>query len=377
MTIKLRDFLKATPYTQKNIAGFLDGDVFHYWESSNPRLPAYINCSQSCPMTVRKIYTNYTNSKTSWVRFGSPSVKGLTSLQSETGDGAKLVTLEKHDPRIWPLSMRANGGSAPFPEGGLHAAAVEVASRDPDTYVRGGAKDGSHKTGVTRSLRYYMLAAYGLLDKSSGDAFAGLGNYVATLLVGDTGTILAAGINTGSYRHAEVSMLISYFRQNPTAQQLPAKSVVFSTLTPCEQCTAYLKEARAPDTQIYFGQFDSGKFGKAGAEISKRLADQMDGPKAILDKAIDEAAGGVASDAGAGAVYKTVIANGLTSCMGSGSIASQISDSEEARRILKGANAALMEKATRVRSDIAEEQAKGAALTYLTTWLSRASQSYL
>ena len=35
-------------------------------------------------------------------------------------------------------------------------------------------------------------------------------------------------MNVGSFMHAEVSMLLSYFINNPAEQKLPEKSMVFS-----------------------------------------------------------------------------------------------------------------------------------------------------
>jgi len=85
-----------------------------------------------------------------------------------------------------------------------------------------------------------------------------LTGYVGALLVSDQGKILAAGINIGSYRHAEVSMLLSYVRKNPTAAKIPENTIIFSILTPCKGCTGHLTLAKSSNCVIYFGQKDTG-----------------------------------------------------------------------------------------------------------------------
>ena len=91
-----------------------------------------------------------------------------------------------------------------------------------------------------------------------------------------TGAILAAGINTGSYRHAEVSLLLSWFRDHPEARALPPKSIVLSTLTPCRQCTRYLSLAMAPDTLVRFDEADAGRSGRVGERIAEPLGARTD-----------------------------------------------------------------------------------------------------
>ena len=79
------------------------------------------------------------------------------------------------------------------------------------------------------------------------------------------------GSTPGSYRHAEVSLLLSWFRDHPEARTLPAKSIVLSTLTPCRQCTRYLSLAKAPDTLIRFDEADAGRSGRVGERIAEPI----------------------------------------------------------------------------------------------------------
>lgn len=149
----------------------------------------------------------------------------------------------------------------------MHAAALaSTADTDPSE-----DHGGRGVPALARSLRLYALATRTLIASSALSGFAGVHDHVGAILVSDAGAILAARINTGSYRHAEVSLLLSWFRDNPEARTLPAKSIVLSTLIPCRQCTRYLSLAKAPDTLVRFDEADEGRSGRVGERIAERI----------------------------------------------------------------------------------------------------------
>jgi len=276
MTTTVSQFLAQNKYqdfNKLNVAGYIhrqgEGYNFSYYESDNPSLPAVINMLEDDYLTGRDdIYTNLPIGH--WITvYRGRQVKCTGTPRSNSDDGKKVITPKLLTPKPWPKKIIGVETAAPLTDG-LHFAAKKIMDN-------AGEPRPGRNLGLVNSLRYYMLATYSLLDISGEESFQGLNNYVAAMLVSDKGEILASGINTGSYRHAEVSMLIDYFRKNPTANKLPAKSIVFSTLTPCLQCTNYLKDTKAHDTIIYFGQEDTGKLGKIGKSISAALSEKTEG----------------------------------------------------------------------------------------------------
>ena len=367
MPVKLHDYVKAQDLSKGTIAGYLSRDkkTFNVWRSTNPAVPAFIYALEGGGQK-EKIYSNYPNSP--WVAPAGPAaVKGTVSLDPNKDDGARMVDVVEMTSRKMPKRVTGSASKAPL-SGGLHAAASAVSGGDRSM------TNGSETKGLKQSLRYYMLAAYSLLNVSQEHSYGGLGNYVGALLVSDRGEILAAGLNTGSYRHAEVSMLLSYFRRFPTAKKLPAKSIVFSTLTPCKQCTGYLSAVKANDTVIYFGQSDTGKDGKAGEKIASKISEKLDAPagrsKDALLADIEGTGGeGVASDASTSGIHKVKIAAGLTSCLASGSIAKQVGKSDTSRAVLKSASDALIHKTLKDRAGGKEDEIKQKVLEHITYWL--------
>jgi len=225
-----------------------------------------------------------------------------------------------------------------------------------------------------------MLATYSLVDISSAEGYEGLKNYVGALLVSDQGQILAAGINTGSFRHAEVSMLLSYFRNNPTAIKVPENSVIFSTLTPCKGCTGFLSVTKSSNCVIYFGQEDTGKDGKVGKKISTQLSEKTKAPvgrskeklpgEIDTDDTEDTEGKGVVAIGTASEIHKVQVDKGLTSCMGAGSIATQIGKAKHAKEVLRSGSEALIHKMLKTRAATdAESEVKHAVLTYIGQWL--------
>lgn len=374
MPQKLYDFFQTpsvkTPTGGANIAGFIDGKNFKYYESSSTKLPAVVNALQAKAKSNKA--TIYTNSlEALWIKhYPLIKVKHMDALKSAEGDGAVEVTPVVQVTKKWPRRLGAMALAAPLAGGGLYAAAAGL-SKDLDLPA------GSRKKGLARALRYYMLAAYSLVDISSEESYEGLRNYVGALLVSDQGKILAAGINTGSYRHAEVSMLLSYFRDNPTATTIPERSIIFSTLTPCRGCTGYLSAARSTDSVIYFGQEDTGKDGKVGARISAQLSAKTKEPhgqsKDILPGSVDvEDVGGdgVVSGGSISSIHKIQVDKGLASCMGEGSIATQIGKAKESRALIRSSSDALVHKMLKSRQGGDDEHAvKDAVLHYIGQWL--------
>jgi tRNA(Arg) A34 adenosine deaminase TadA len=118
---------------------------------------------------------------------------------------------------------------------------------------------------VSRARRAYMLAAFCLLKKYGyTKASQTMGHNIASILVKEDGEVIGWGVNTAEYRHAEVSTLISYFRRNPTAKKLPKRSVLFTTLQPCEMCANFIKSCSdANETRVWFAQDDTGMHGNS------------------------------------------------------------------------------------------------------------------
>jgi tRNA(Arg) A34 adenosine deaminase TadA len=356
-----------TPAGGNNVAGFIDGDTFKYFESDNLMLPAVINA-----LEIKERVWIYTNSIVPlWIKnYPGIKVRFMDRLQANEGDGSSMVTPVLQTTKKWPRQLSALALPAPLPEGGLHAAAAGL-SKALDLPA------DSREKGLARALRYSMLATYALVDISAAEAYEGLKNFVGALLVSDKGQILAAGINTGSFRHAEVSMLLTYFRNNPAATKIPENSVIFSTLTPCKGCTGYLSVAKSSNCVIYFGQEDTGKDGRAGnaisTQISKSTKEPLGQSKAALPGAAEPgkvSGEGVVSVGSASGVYKIQVDKGLSSCMGDGSIATQIGTARNAREVLNSASEALIQKMLKTRSSGTLESAvKTAVLQHIGQWL--------
>jgi tRNA(Arg) A34 adenosine deaminase TadA len=363
MTTTIKTFMALPKYKKPdalNVAGYLVGDEFHYVESTNPALPAAVNI-----LALKSSATVYTNLKHGhWTKtYKDVKTWPYPTEWPPTHEAFKQVTPRKlADAALPAASLTLPTLPAPL-GGGLYLAAQGLKT----DYA-----DGTLAKGLARSLRYYMLAAYSLLDRCSLSAHTGLGNYVSALMVSDRGEILSAGINTGSYRHAEVNMLLGYFRHHGTSPKFPENAVVFSTLTPCEQCTKYLRDTKSTKSVIYFGQSDTGKMGKKGEKISSKIGEKTKEPRgaavgtpSIVLTDPDENVT-VIQDA---AIIKSQMASGLASCMGPGSIAEQIGASEKAKELLSQASYGLVHKAEKTRGGSAEDQAKAAVIQYLQQWL--------
>lgn len=346
----------------RNIAGYLTGDDEFLWVS-RPRqsvLPAaayladYI-VAQGWSLRNTNIYTSLPANH--WITTYFKNIKTV-------GD-AKGVRYESYDSRVslddtaGTLELKLFSGfdqaPAPIPGGGLYEAAEKGLTLSIEQQ---GKLTGSRRARI-RALRYYMLAAYSLLGLCKRMGYEG-GNYVAAMMVSDTGQVLSFGVNNGqaagSFHHAEVNMLLSYFDANRDSVKYPDKTIIFSTLTPCAQCTAYLKDARPANSFIYFGQMDTGSMGMAGAEGG-------------FSKAFDALTKPVrGSELNVGVVNKFQISSGLANCMSaSKSIATQIGNADPSA-YLETALSALERKSEKAR-DGEESEIKGSVLAYLRAFV--------
>lgn len=339
----------------RNIAGYLDGANNFVWVD-RPR----VSVLPAAAYLADYIVKNGWNLRKSTIYTSLPANHWITTYFNniKTFGQAGSATYEK----INATSLDANGGelklnlfsgfdqgSAPIPGGGLYEAAELGLALSPEKQA---ALTGSRHARV-RALRYYMLATYALLGLCKRKGYEG-GNYVAAMMVGDDGQIISYGVNNGqsagSFHHAEVNMLLSYFDANRNSVRYPEKTIVFSTLTPCAQCTAYLKEARPQKSFIYFGQMDTGKSGAVGAEGGFSVA---------LDNLTKPVRG---SEVNEGVINKFQISTGIESCMtGGGMIAAQIG-SDDPAAYLETAIFALEKKSEKTRSGGTPEQKEDVAI---------------
>lgn len=367
----LRKFFAKKEYANHkvmNVAGYVKDGKLHYIESDNPRLPAAVALLESREAKNFPIFTNLPAEH--WL-MTYKSRKGRTPYLLKSGD----FNLPKHkgvyNPDVTlqdvsseiaiktPFKARA---VAPPLSGGLYAAAKAVADRGKPT-----APD-EDRSPEEKVLRYYMLATFALLSLCKEFSYKGLGNYVAAMMVGDDGSIISAGVNTGSFRHAEVTMLMNYFAKNPKAKSIPEQTVVFSTLCPCGQCSKYLEDSRAVESVIYFSQMDTGPTGKAGAEGGKALefGQVTKAARGVIDAGL--AAAAPPSTSG---LKKIGIADILGTCIDSSkpNIAGQLGNLPDALKTMDSAVTALENKVAKERGDGAEAQIKQKVLLYLAEWL--------
>ena len=364
MPVSLHDFLRTDRHGD-DIAGYLEpGDPaagaphrFVHWRSSNPMLPAFVNCLEGGG-DMRRIYTDRESAP--WVRPRGPGVKRRAVLRPDVGDGALPIEPVPMTTRSWPARVSVPVGPAPL-SGGLHATALSASSesRTGPAHDRVGRDAAGHGRPAepVRALGQYVLAVRTLIAASASSGFAGVHDHVGAILVDDAGAVLAAGINTGSYRHAEVSLLLSWFRDHPRARTLPAKCTVFTTLTPCRQCTRYLTLAKAPDTLVRFDEADAGRSGRVGERIAERIASGVD-PAGDSEFGSEFGSGG--ADATREAERRAVRNAGEGG-------RSRIDRAREARRTL-------LDAAERSRgADPRGRSAEAAVLAYLARWVRTAT----
>jgi tRNA(Arg) A34 adenosine deaminase TadA len=122
--------------------------------------------------------------------------------------------------------------------------------------------DNTPHVGYHTVHRIYLMAAYSLLrlhDVTTPD-----GKYVAAILVGKEGKILAWGLNTNASNkslHAEVNMLQSFhkYKQQPLGRSgLPEGCRIYSTLQCCKMCSGMVVASmrKADSIRVYYGMSD-------------------------------------------------------------------------------------------------------------------------
>lgn len=361
----------AGPAATSVAAALVNGDELHYFESPHTMIPAaayMLNCST---YKNKDLFTNL--APNNWIlEYTKRSVRHTGQYRdSRRRDvSAKQVQLKPIASLDLPPLLTYPDNSAPL-AGGLYDAAKAAVGRKA-------LPDRSTVSVNEKLLRYYMLAAYSLVAMSAEMDYEGLGNHVGTIMVDDNGKIIAAGVNTGYYRHAEVTTLIDYFSKNSGATKFPERTIVFSTLTPCEQCTKYLETSAPTESVIYFGQLDTGSSGKAGLRLGPALSSVTKAPRGV-EKVREEIAvtdsdadpSGVASTITRTSIHKTQLSAKLSSCVdsGQGNIAKQITQSAVATATMRSAADSLIRKAFKARGDGEDDAAKSKVLQYLTSWL--------
>ncbi len=241
------------------------------------------------------------------------------------------------------MALRIGGrflgdGPGPIGGGGLGAAAKTVAAR-PAMADPGKGRDKA----IERALRYYALASYAVISRARHHSMM-LGNYVGAILVSDSGRIMGWGFNSTSYHHAEVNLTLAYLMANPGATALPANSVVFSSLTPCKQCATLLQTVRKDTNTIFYGQYDSGEFGKVGADTSAKI-DTVTKPVVVGAKPA-----------------RTEVAKTLTSEVAKSNIAKNIGESAQAKDLIDKTLDEIGRRALKERKAEDPEQAVKAAV---------------
>jgi tRNA(Arg) A34 adenosine deaminase TadA len=345
----LADAFKALAGTEYNVAGYLEGNsgstVLRYIRTKNVNTPAVAIVLDSVPETARPVYTNL--SPDHWIlTYTGKDVVCVTPAHSQLVNSATAID----SPKL-ALVGGDRASTQPITGGGLYGAAERLCS----------GKKGTTKSehALEAVVRYYMLAAYSLLGICA-DAGYSDGNYIAAIMVDDKGSILSFGVNSGWFHHGEVNMLLNYFSKsgNGLKTTYPENTIVFSTLTPCRQCTKYLLATKPAKSIIYIGQEDTGDFGKEGADHFSFL-DQVTKPPRMV------------SPVTGSALHKVEIHSHLSSKMvkGKGTTASQIG--KNCKQALLGSANTLVKKTLKDRSgkDPEEQAIKDGVLSYLTYWL--------
>jgi tRNA(Arg) A34 adenosine deaminase TadA len=344
--------------TGKNIAGYVPTGTseLNYFVSDNVNLPAVAYLLDSIPECKKALIFTDLPDKHWILTYTGRTVKRVADLGSLSPKDKRKVPDIKSTKELTGLRLKTLAGdraiTAPIPGGGLYDAALRLKGSGG----KGTPATGRNK-GLERALRYYMLGAYSLLGLCA-DAGYSEGNYIAAVMVNDKGSILSFGVNTGWFHHGEVNMLLNYFSKdgNKTSETFAENTIVFSTLTPCQQCTNYLLACKPTKSHIYIGQEDTGEFGKAGAAHFEFLDKVTKAPMLLP----------IQGDALRGRAVHSHLASKMSE--GEGTIASKIG--ENCKTILKGTVNAIDHKLHKSRDTSSEEQAiKEAVLHYLGMWL--------
>lgn len=374
-TPTVKSFLEGAKYTGPTAtsvaAALVNGTELHYFESPHTMVPAAAFMLNSSTYKNKDLYTNL--APNNWIlEYTKRSVRhqGQYTDSKRRDVSTKQVQLKPIASLDLPPLLSYPDLTGPL-SGGIYAAAKAAVGRKA-------MPDRSSVSVHEKLLRYYMLAAYSLVAMSAEMDYEGLGNHVGTIMVDDNGKIISAGVNTGYYRHAEVTTLIDYFSKNSSATKFPERTVVFSTLTPCEQCTKYLETSAPTESVIYFGQLDTGPSGKAGLRLGPALSSVTKPPRgvekveetvAVTDSDADPS--GVASTITRTSIRKTQVSSQLASCVDAkqSNIAKQITESAVAAATMRSAADSLVRKAFKERGDGEDDAAKSKVLQYLTSWL--------
>jgi deoxycytidylate deaminase len=339
----------------KSIAAYLDPPGSGIAAAVKPTLRYHVSNHSAVPAAAamfdaledrRLVYTNLaadtwltTYMKAQLVHMGN--VAGCTDLKAWQ---RKSVDWEIENVVVAPhMALRVGGrflGDTPGPiaGGGLGAAAKEVAARPAAADAGSGRKKA-----IERALRYYALASYAVISRARHHSTM-LGNYVGAILVSDSGRILGWGFNSTSYHHAEVNLTLAYLMANNGATALPANSVVFSSLTPCKQCAKLLETVRGGTNTIFYGQYDSGEFGKIGAATSAKI-DSVTKPVVVGAKPA-----------------RTQVAGTLDTEVAKSNIAKNIGESTNAKDLIDKTLAEIGRRVGKARDADDEEQAVKAAV---------------
>lgn len=265
------DLEKTYPRETHNIAGYIQQGTFKYHISSNENLPAAVVVFDKVGKKQGLVYTNI--KKSHWIyTYTGDSGEGDKTLEYSGESNATASEKDTMGAGKGEVRLYAGEGRNPGPlgnAGGLFEAAKAL--HDSETPVKYGKTDPHTRTrGLHRALRFYMLAAYALLGKCAEGDYGG-GNYIAALLVDDKGKIVSYGVNSGWFHHGETNMLLNYFRAHAADGKFPSNTIVFSTLTPCKQCSKYLQSTRPDDSVIFIGQEDTGSRGSEGEKFGVHL----------------------------------------------------------------------------------------------------------
>jgi pyrimidine deaminase RibD-like protein len=236
------------------------GDLYYYEADSLTPIPpsvyVWAYTSGRDLAVFKEIMTNY---PVSWVNTYSPWEGDYRRWERE--DYVKTISLASLYAKNWDQFDLKGLGAKP----GLTALYADTLS-----YAE------------SRARRAYMLAAFCILKKHGRKTYhKSEGHNIGSLLVGNDGEILSWGVNTGGFCHAEVNTILGYFAKNPTADRLPAKSTLFTTLKPCLMCSTLIKNTQntGSDAKIWFGMIDEGKQG--GTPLLGDKANEFDGEDVV------------------------------------------------------------------------------------------------
>jgi tRNA(Arg) A34 adenosine deaminase TadA len=377
--------LAAADGGSRNIAGYLETTStvtktakLHYVATKNLNLPAaayVLDTMKTLSSPKAKVYTNL------------PADHWLTTYTDRTmviaGDGLEKTTnvTEAVEIPAPTLSLIAGDrlGSTPV-SGGLFDAALSLYNARTPVAVDGLGEQAAAQSrfdtggpgstggesdelrGKKQALRYYMLAAYALLAICNESDHGG--NFIAALMVNDQGQIVSYGVNskgiTNPWHHGEVNMLLNFFNSagNQAKTNFGEKMLVFSTLTPCQQCAKYLQDSRPPDGKalIFIGQHDTGAMGYKGAEHGVFMHEVIKAPNWKI-RTVER-----------GVFAKEAVHIKLAQQMDSGKTVAMQIGTKGKTELLNAANT-LVGKILKSRNDTAEQIVKQNVLNYLGMWL--------